>query len=553
MFRKLWLSVVAATVGAALLVGASFAANSPAVSPAGASSGEAKRGGTIRVNVSNTDFAFVDPALAYDTLSWGLLYTTNLTLLNYPDRPAPEGSRLVPDAAVGFPRVSRDGRTYTFTLRKGLRFSDGSAVTARNFAHAIHRAAHPTQASPAIAFLHDVVGADEVNEGKAPRVTGVSANGLTLKITLERPSPTFLAQIAMPFFAAVKTNMGLDPRGANVYPSAGPYRIASRELGRQVVLERNPFYRGSRPANADRIVYSVNTDSNQSLLQVRAGQVDYDASGLPPSAHDDLAKSFGVRKSGSGRYFVNPRVGVQYLALNTSRPALSRLAARKAVNYAIDRPALVRVGGKFAAKRTDQILAPGMRGFRDASLYPLKGADPAAARKVLGGRAKGDLVLLYSASGASVARAQVLQYNLSQVGWDVKLKPQPFAVTLKTAGTKGAEYDAYLHSWLADYPDPFDFVNVLLDGKGIQATNNLNFAYLSSPRFNKAMQDASRLTGDARYEAYGQLDVDLMRGAAPWAPYANPNVRELVSSRVTNYVFHPVYSGAALTALALKK
>src|SRR5688500_8576350 len=119
MFRKLWLSVVAATVGAALLVGASFAANSPSVSPAGASTGDAKRCGTIRVNASNTSFAFVDPALAYDTLSWGLLYTTNLTLLNYPDRPAPEGSRLVPDAAVGFPRVSRDGRTYTFTLRKG--------------------------------------------------------------------------------------------------------------------------------------------------------------------------------------------------------------------------------------------------------------------------------------------------------------------------------------------------------------------------------------------------------------------------------------------------
>ena len=106
MFRKLWLSIVAATVGAALLVGASFAAGSSAGSPTGVGSGEAKRGGTLRVNVSNTDFAFVDPALAYDTLSWGLLYTTNLTLLNYPDRPAPEGSRLVPDAAVGFPRVS---------------------------------------------------------------------------------------------------------------------------------------------------------------------------------------------------------------------------------------------------------------------------------------------------------------------------------------------------------------------------------------------------------------------------------------------------------------
>jgi ABC-type oligopeptide transport system substrate-binding subunit len=549
MFRKLWLAVVAATIAAALLVGATFAADSTAV----AGSAEAKRGGTIRVNVSNSDFAFVDPALAYDTLSWSLLYATNMTLLNYPDKPAPEGSRLVPDAAVAFPRVSRDGRTYTFTIRKGLRFSDGSAVTARNFAHAIHRAAHPRQASPAIAFLHDVVGADELNEGKASRVTGVTAKGRTLTIRLERPSPTFLAQIAMPFFAAVKTNMGLDPRGSSVYPSAGPYRIASREIGRQVVLERNPYYRGSRPANADRIVYTVNTDSNQSLLQVRAGQADYDLSGLPPSAHDELSRSYGVRKGGNGRYFVNPRVGVQYLALNTSRPGLSRLAARKAVNFAIDRPALVRMGGKLAAKRTDQILAPGMRGFRDQTLYPLKGADPAAARKVLGGRARGELVLLHSSSGASVGRAQVIQYNLRQVGWDVTLKPQPFAVSLKTAGTKGGDFDIYLHSWLADYPDPYDFVNVLLDGDGIQESNNLNFAYLSSSRFNKAMQAAARMSGDERYDAYGKLDLDLMRGAAPWAPYANPNVREFVSSRVTNYVFHPIYSSAAVTALALKR
>ena len=541
MVRRIWVTVALAALASALLAGS------------GSAAGELKRGGTLRINVSNTDFAFVDPALAYDTLSWGLLYTTNLTLLNYPDKPAPDGSRLVPEGAAGFPRVSRDGRTYTFTIKRGLRFSDGTFVDARHFAHAIHRAAHPRQASPAIAFLHDVLGADELNGGKATRVTGVTAKGRTLTIRLERPSPTFLAQIAMPFFAAVKTNMGLDPRGANVYPSAGPYKIASRDLGRQVVLERNPYYRGSRPANADRIVYTVNTDANQSLLQVRSGQADYDASGLPPTAHDELSKSFGVRKGGNGRYFVNPRAGVQYVALNTARPALSKVAARKAVNLAIDRPALVRVGGKFAAKRTDQILPSGVRGFRDADLYPLAGANPAAARKALGGRAKGELVILHASSGASVARAQVLQYNLRQVGWDVTLKPQPFAVTLRTAGTKGADFDLYLHNWLADYPDPFDFVNVLLDGTGIQETNNLNFAYLNSPRFNKAMQAASRLSGDERYAAYAKLDRDLMTDAAPWATYANPNVRELVSARVTNYVFHPVYSGAALTALALKK
>ncbi len=425
-------------------------------------------------------------------------------------------------------------------------------MSAASFARAITRAASPRQASPAIAFLHDVVGADEFNEGRASGVTGVRAKGQTLIVRLERPSPAFLAQISMPFFAAVPASMPIDPKGVDVYPSAGPYAIASRERGRNVVLVRNRHYRGDRPANADRIVYTVNTDPNQSLLQVKAGQADYDAAALPPSAHDELSRAYGVHKGGPHRYFVNPLLGVSYLALNTSRPAFAGVKARKAVNFAIDRPALVRVGGKFAGARTDQILPPGLNGFRDAKLYPIKGADPAKARQVLGGGASGQLTLLHTTSQSSTARAQIVQYNLRQLGWDVKLRPMPFAVALKTAGTRGADYDLYLHSWVADYPDPYDFVNVLLHGTNIQDANNTNYAYFDDAGFNRKLTAAARLAGDERYSAYGDLDVDLMLHAAPWASYQNPNVREFVSARVTNYVFHPVYGAAALNALVVK-
>ena len=193
-----------------------------------ASSGEAKRGGTLRLNVSTTDFEFTDPAMAYDAIGWQMLYAVNITLLNYPDKPAPEGTRLVPEAAAGFPRVSRDGKTYTFTVRSGLKFSDGSPVTAAAFKRAIERAADPQQASPAIAFLHDVVGADERNQGKARSVSGVTANGQTLVVKLRQANPTFLAELAMPFFGAVKPSMAIDAQGHLVYPSAGPYRIVSR-------------------------------------------------------------------------------------------------------------------------------------------------------------------------------------------------------------------------------------------------------------------------------------------------------------------------------------
>ena len=156
MHKKLWLSIAMTVIGAGLLVGASMAAPATSKAPAKTGSAAATRGGTLRVNVSNTDFEFVDPSLSYDAVGWSVLYMTNLMLLNYPDKPAPEGSRLVPDAAVGFPAISKDGKTYTFTLKSGLRFSDGSAVTAAAFKRAFERAADPSQGSPATAFLSGV-------------------------------------------------------------------------------------------------------------------------------------------------------------------------------------------------------------------------------------------------------------------------------------------------------------------------------------------------------------------------------------------------------------
>ena len=473
---------------------------------------------------------------------------TNLMLLNYPDKPAPEGSRLVPDAAAGFPRVSRDGRTYTFTIKSGLRFSDGSAVTAAAFKRAFERAASPQQGSPAIAFMHDVVGADERNEGKAGSVAGVAASGQTLTIRLKKANPTFLAEIAMPFFSAVKPSMAIDSKGISVYPSAGPYRIASRAIGSQVVLERNRFYKGNRPANADRIVITTNTDVNQSLLQVRAGQIDYDQYGLPPTAHDDLAP---VRRQEGrqGRYFVNTGINTVYLALNTS-PAFQKVNLRKAVNHAIDRPSMLRVAGKYAGKRTDQILPPNMQGFRDAALYPIKGANPVRGRAP---RERGE--------GRHHAPLPD-EPDLDRASADPQVQPRADrpqrdveAAAVRGRAAHGGHPRRRLRRvpdrLVRGLPDPFDFINVLLDGQNIQASNNSNYSYLNSPTYNKLMTDASKLSGAAvRRLRQARRRHDEERG--PWAPLSNGNVREFISGRVTNYLFHPVYGGAIMNALALR-
>src|ERR671936_260676 len=273
MHRRLWLSAVTAALGALLLVVAGFAH--------AASSSAARRGGTMRLNMSDTDVDYSDPSLAYGTISWQIEYATALKLLNYPDKGPPLGSRLRVEAAAGFPIISNNGKTYTFTIRRGLRFSDGSKVTAKNFKWAFDRSATKAQQSPATPFMDDVVGyTAAVDGGKNPaNVSGAIAKGNKFILKLTHPDGGMLSKLAMPFFSAISLKTKVDPHGVTVYPSAGPYYIKSYIRGRRLVLVKNKFYKGNRPRNIDTFDIDINTDVDQSLLQVRSNQRDYDMAG----------------------------------------------------------------------------------------------------------------------------------------------------------------------------------------------------------------------------------------------------------------------------------
>src|SRR2546426_12034724 len=141
MTKRLWLSVATLAIGVGLLVAAGFA--SPASSNSTKSGGKGARGGTLRVD-QRSDFDFIDPALAYFSHSWQVEYSTTCKLLNFPDKEATAGgTRIVPEVAASLPAVSRDGKTYTFTLKKSFKFADGSNVTAANFAYALNRDLQP--------------------------------------------------------------------------------------------------------------------------------------------------------------------------------------------------------------------------------------------------------------------------------------------------------------------------------------------------------------------------------------------------------------------------
>jgi peptide/nickel transport system substrate-binding protein len=298
-------------------------------------------------------------------------------------------------------------------------------------------------------------------------------------------------------------------------------------------------------------VFTPNVNIDQSLLQVKAGQADLDMIGIPPTASADLAKQYSINKS---RFYVGSTSCVNYMGMNTARAPFDNVNLRKAVNYAIDRPAQVRLLGAYAGKRTNQILVPGLPGYKPYQAYPIKGADVAKAKQV-GGAAIDSaptLNVVHTTSSYSTNRAQVAEYNLKQAGFKVNDVPTPATNYYQVIQTKGTTYNFVTNGgWCADYFDPFDFLNVLFDGRKIQDSNNNNYTYFNNASFNQGLDHASSLLGAARSAAYAKLDQELMVKYAPVVPYLLPTNRYFTSSRVSNWIYSSYYGEPYLNALAV--
>jgi ABC-type oligopeptide transport system substrate-binding subunit len=474
------------------------------------------------------------------------MYATAGMLLNYPDAPAPRGSRLTPDIAAGFPRISRDGLTYTFQLKRTYRLSNGQPVTAANFVYAINRNLNRRMSSPAQPFIEDVVGGEAVVAGRAQRATGVRALGrYTLQIRLTRRSPDLLARLAMPFFQAIQTNLPINPDGVNApVHSAGPYYIARWERNRQVVVNRNRFYRGPRPHNVNQILVDIGLPLETIKLNIDRGATD--TGDLPPAAHAELGRRYGVKKQSPGRYFANPAPTILYLAMNHDRPlfggrGLGNLRLKKAVQYAIDRQAILAQGGAYAGIVNDQYMAPTMRGFKNVAIYPRR-PNLSQARSMASGQTRGGSGVFYCSNRApSPQRCQIVQANLRNIGLNMDIRLFPRATQFELGGRRGEPFDLTLEGWHMDYFDPYDFI-FLVDGTTIRPANNVNFSYFNSAAFNRKITRAKTLVGVERYRAFSNLDHDLARNASPLATYASPNDRHYVSSRTGCYHYHPVFT-----------
>lgn len=523
-------------LGVALLATAAF----------GRPARSAKDGGTFRIEFSTIDA--IDPAVNY--FLWNLASTTCAQLLTYADKPLPAGLRIVPEASAGYPRVSRDGKTYTFRIRKNFRFNTGARLTAANFARSIDRLANPQMQSFGTQYIQDVVvGAKEVMDGKHTHVSGVVARGRTLILHLTRPAPDFPSRMVLPYFCPVPVNLPINPEGVGVpLPGAGPYYYSKFVPNRLIVIKRNRFYHGNRPHHVAQFTVQVAADP---IADIERGKADYgDAPG--PEQLDDLARRYGVNKK---QFFLIGGTAVRLIMLNTVRPLFRNNAPlRRAVNFAIDRPALLAArGGRYAGKVTDHYLPPDMAGVRHMHFYPLKGPNVRKAKALARGHLRGGKAILWTCDrDFCTTQAQVVKQNLARIGIDVTVQQFPNPVIFQSASQPGAAFDITFLGYGPDFLDPAVTFEQLLDGRRIKDNAalctpcNFDWSYFNSKPVNRSIDRASRLSGQARYRAFGELEARVVRNYAPMVAYANESATTLLSKRVGCHIFNPFLDLAAV-------
>ena len=498
------------------------------------------KGGVLRV-ARFDDVDFVDPALA-DGPSWELLHPTCARLFNNPDRPGEPGTRVVPEVVRRF-AVSKDGRTYTFDLKRTFRFHTGAAVTARSFADAFDRDADPRMRSRAKNYMHEIVGADAVADGEAHTISGVRVLGpYRLQIRLTRPLGDLTARSTMIFFCPVLPGTPVDPHGMDNPAGSGPYYVAERIVNERIVLKRNPYYRGDRPANVDEIVYTVGLDPEECLAAVERNQIDLclGPAALPDSAHRGLAAKYGVNRP-DGRYFVAPVLSSFAFAFNHERPAFDgpgQIPLEKAINYALDRHALARVFGYLGGRRTDR-MSPPASAHRGPLLHHRGGSRD--GEEVVGVARQSPL---HPSSTPSTPPSRRIRAG-------IRLRPEvdrhrrhgqvlrPRRNGAEEGGYPGEPFDVVFQpGWSTDADPPLSSraaaPTARAWGRLGRATGRTRRSEGRHAHRRREPPTAKHVAGHGR-----KLDVDLMRNDRPWAPcssictmYLDPAVSPLLRRSV---------------------
>jgi oligopeptide transport system substrate-binding protein len=493
-------------------------------------------------NIGVQDIQTLDPALVEDSGSYYAVELLFTGLVNLD----PNTLKVVPDLATGWD-LSADGKTYTFHLRSGLKFSNGDPLTAQDVAYSIDRAFDPAQSGKSYTadyylggqggVIAGIVGAQDREAGRIPTMIGpgrglVVVDATTLQINLTRPALWFLDALTYAVSWVVDKKI-IDQYGANWFDGhavgSGPFIVKSWQHKVQLTFVPNPSWYGAK-SHLTEIDMPLISDSNLAWSAFQAGQIDVD--NALPSADYAAAKALGSKE-----FAESPNLSTFYLAPNSKVPPFDNVTVRQAFAEAVDRETIANqiLGGTVLP--TDHMVPQGQPGYY-AGLkgLPFNPADAAARLRSVYPNVGSmpPVTLEYPTGGRDAIVAKLQQDFQTYLGVTISLKAVTFGQLVTDIETKNAQgiypVQFYILGWVADYPDPQDWLDQVTS---TNINNNMNF---SSAQVDSLVAQADASTDEnQRISLYNQAE-ELAIDQVAWIPYSQGKNIVVFQSNVHGYV-----------------
>lgn len=471
-------------------------------------------------NVGTTDIGVLDPAQGPDgnsAIAVSMIYSGLVR--------SDKDLNVIPDQATW--QISGDNKTYTFSLKPGLTFSDGTPVTAQDYVYTWTRALLPAIASPIASFYEQaIVGANDVVSGKVKTLKGIKAlDARTLQVTLNQPTPYFLEVLTTALFFPLNQKIiaqygqkDWTQRVAGSGVGTGPFMVKEWDHNVKMVLVPNPHYYGSKTKLSEVDMFFVN-EAGTAFKAYRAGQYNFVW---------NLGAVDQQTAQGLQGFVRQPLLQTDLLFFDNTKAPFNNVAVRQAFAYAIDKPTLVQAIFKNSVTPANTIIPPGMPGYQPS--YPGLPFDRAKAKALLQSvypdvSKVPTITFAYPSSQVTPDESSVLQQMWqTALGIQVKLR----SVELNAYNDETAKHQVQFGftQWGADFPDPYDWLTLNLT---TNASNN-NGRW-SNATFDQTVQQAETLSGPQRIALYNKAEQIAISDVG-WLPIDHQAVAAVIPSYV---------------------
>jgi peptide/nickel transport system substrate-binding protein len=509
-------------------------------------------GGTLRF-ANSGDWDSLDPADTYYAYSFNFIRNYGRALLMFKSAPGQQGATLVPDLAESLGRSSDDSKTWTYTLRQGVKFEDGAPVTSKDVKYAVERSLDKTTFPNGPTYFNDLLdrqGYTSPYSDPDPDKLGLKAietpDDRTIVFRLRKAFSGFDYLAQLPATMPVPQAKDTGSKYKEHVVSTGPYMFQTNELGKRFTMVRNPHWDPATDPNRqplpDRITVDLNVNADDVDNRLISGDLDVsiEGAGVGPSAQGRILADQDLRANTDSALVAR----LWFTALNSDVAPLDNIHCRKAVLYAADRTGYQRAyGGPTGGEIATNVLPPVIPGAERFDLYPSpnNAGDIAKARDELAQCDQPDgfnTSISYRAERPKEkATAEALQQSLARAGIRLEIKPYPLTdygrlYAGKPDFAKSNGLGLMVFGWGADWPDGYGFLSQLVDSRVIRATGGNTNLGIKDPAIDQLL-DQALLTTDtaAREQIWVDIDRKVMEGAfvlpGVWAKgllYRPPNL-----------------------------